>query len=284
MSSLVVDGTRIVYYVDGQSSAPALVLINSLGTDLRMWDSQIDIFRQCFRVIRYDSRGHGGSQCSQEPVTIDRLGRDVLALLNHIGVPRAHICGLSLGGLTALWLAVHHPARVDCAVFANTAARIGTVAGWEARIAAVRAGGMRAIREMVVERFLSESFRAAHPDTACAIGDMVEGIDAEGYVAACAALRDADLSALVARVQAKSLVMGGAFDESTPSFQARELHAAIPGSELAIIAAAHLSNVELPDEFSRLMVEFLLPWPGPSDRGANRREQSLQGGAAHRAI
>jgi 3-oxoadipate enol-lactonase len=258
VSSLTVDGTRIRYEVDGSSNAPALVLVNSLGTDLRMWDPQIDALRRRFWVVRYDCRGHGRSQNSRSPVTIERLGRDLLALLDHIAVARAHVCGLSLGGLTALWVAAHHPDRMDRAVFANTAARIGTSAGWEARIAAVRSGGMGAIREAVVARFLSESFRAERPETARAIGDMIEGTDAEGYIAACTALRDADLSAVVPRIRSNALIVGGAFDESTPSAQARALHVAIAGSELAILETAHLSNVEQPHEFSKRVIDFLL--------------------------
>src|SRR4051794_29219996 len=141
------DGVRLAYRVDGEAGAPPLLFVNSLGTDLRMWDPQAPRFGSDFRVIRYDARGHGRSGVPPGPYTVERLGMDVLVLLNELAIERAHVCGLSLGGLTTLWLAAHHGDRLRGAVFANTAARIGTAEGWNARIAAVRGGGMAAIKE-----------------------------------------------------------------------------------------------------------------------------------------
>ena len=257
-ASVEIDGVHIAYRVEGSDASDALVLVNSLGTDLRMWDAQIDVLARHFRVIRYDCRGHGDSEAPTGPATIDRLGADLVALLDHLHVARAHICGLSLGGLTALWFAVHHPARVNRAVFANTAARLGTTQSWNERMRAVRAGGMAAIRDAVVARFLGASFRAAHPDVASRIGDMVEATPASGYLAACAALRDADLRDVVASIRTPALIIAGERDESASVRQSEELHAAIPGSELVVLAgAAHLTNVERADEFTRIVSTFL---------------------------
>lgn len=252
------DGAHLAYRVDGSGAAPALVFANSLGTDLRMWDAQVEPLCRVLRIVRYDCRGHGGSDLSGEGVTIERLGRDLLALLDHLGIERAHVCGLSLGGLIAQWVAARHPERVGRVVFAHTAARIGTVESWEARIAAVRAGGMDAVREAVVARFLSTEFRARRPEVARAIGAMVAAIKPEGYIAACLALRDADLRPLTGAIRAPALIVAGALDEATPPAQSEELHAAIAASELVILAnAAHLSNVEQPETFNAHLLRFL---------------------------
>jgi len=137
MNQLIVDGARLAYRLDGADDAPPLVFINSLGTDYGMWAAQVAALSRSLRVIRYDIRGHGHSGVSDTHVTIERFGRDLLALFDHLGIARTHICGLSLGGVIALWLAAHHPERVSRAVFANTAARIGSVESWSARIDAV---------------------------------------------------------------------------------------------------------------------------------------------------
>ena len=253
-----IDGLRLAYRIDGPESADALVLINSLGGDLRMWDPQMTTLASRFRVVRYDCRGHGESDVPIGPATIDRLGADLVALLDHLNLERAHICGLSLGGLTALWLAAYHRDRVARAVFANTAARLGSTESWDERMRAVREGGMAAIRDAVVARFLGARFRAAHPDVTRRISEMVEGTPPAGYVAVCAALRDADLREVVSRIRAPSLIIAGELDESAPARQSEELHAAIVDSELVVLpGAAHLTNVEQADEFTRIVSTFL---------------------------
>jgi 3-oxoadipate enol-lactonase len=252
------DGVRIAYRVDGEDSHDALVLINSLGTDLRLWEPQMPELTRHFRVIRYDCRGHGESDVPPIPATIDRLGADLIALLDCLHVDIAHLCGLSLGGLTALWAAAYHRKRVGCAIFANAAARFGTTQSWEERIRAVRAGGMTAISETVVGRFLGATFRAAHPDVTRRITDMVEATPADGYIAVCAALRDADLRDVVSRIRAPSLILAGELDQSAPLRQSEELSTMISSSELVVLpGAAHLTNVEQADEFTRVVTKFL---------------------------
>jgi 3-oxoadipate enol-lactonase len=253
------DGVTLACREDGSESLPALVFSNSLGTAMRVWDPQVEALRPHFRIIRYDIRGHGQSSVPTRPATIERLGEDLLAVLNAYALDRAHICGLSLGGLTALWLAATHPERVDRAVFANTAARIGSAESWNARIEAVRAGGMAAVREAVVSRFLSPAFQARDPHTTLRFGDMLEATDPNGYIAACAALATADLRPVVPNITAPSLIIAGALDEATPPSQAAELHRAIPGSEMAVLDAAHLSSLEQPGAFNALLLQFLAP-------------------------
>jgi 3-oxoadipate enol-lactonase len=259
MSSLVVDdGIRLAYRLDGPPDRPVLLFVNSLGTDLRMWEPQVAALSTELRLLRYDSRGHGQSDAPPGPYTLDRLGLDAIALLDQLGVERAHVCGLSLGGLVALWLAIHRPERVGRAVFANTAARIGTLESWSARIEAVRAGGMAAIKDAVLARFLSADFRQRRPDVTEQIGATLLATPPDGYVGACAALRDADLRNLVSTIETRSLVIGGELDEATPPAQAEDLHAGIVPSELMVIpGVAHLSNLEAPDLFNRRVLDLL---------------------------
>jgi 3-oxoadipate enol-lactonase len=253
-----IDGLNIAYRVDGDESADALVLINSLGTDLRLWEPQMAELTQHFRVIRYDCRGHGESDVPRGPATIGRLGADLIALLETLHVDRAHLCGLSLGGITALWAAAYHRERIGRAVFANASARFGTTQSWDERIRSVQAGGMAAISETVVGRFLGASFRAAHPDVTRRITDMVEATPAAGYLAVCAALRDADLRDVVSRIRAPSLIVAGELDQSAPLRESQELYTSIANSELVVLpGAAHLTNVEQAEEFTRVVTKFL---------------------------
>jgi len=257
-SHFEIDGLNIAYRVDGDDSKDAVVLINSLGTDLRLWEPQMDELTRHFRVIRYDCRGHGESDVPPNPATIDRLGADLVALLDCLNIERAHLCGISLGGFTALWLAAYHRERVGRAVFANAAARLGSEQSWDERIRAVEAGGLAAISETVVGRFLGATFRAAHPDVTRHLIDMVEATPAAGYIAACAALREADLHNVISRIRAPSLIIGGELDQSTPVRQSEELCTLISGSDLVVLpAAAHLTNVEQAEKFTPIVTTFL---------------------------
>ena len=258
MNVFVSDGVRLAYRVDGSHDVPAIVLVNSLGTDLRMWDPQIALLSRSLRVVRFDCRGHGGSDVPEGPYTIERFGLDLLVLLDTLQIERAHLCGLSLGGMIALWFALQYPERVARAVFANTATRIGTVESWNARIDAVRTGGMAAVRDAVLARFLSEEFRQRHPEVTRQIAEMIEATNPRGYIGACEALRDTDLREMIPAIRVPSLIIAGELDESTPPLQAQELHTTIMGSELVVFGeAAHLSNVEQPETFSQCILAFL---------------------------
>jgi 3-oxoadipate enol-lactonase len=173
MNVFVSDGIHLAYCVDGPDNAPAIVLVNSLGTDLRMWNPQIALLSHSLRVVRFDCRGHGNSDVPHGPYTIEQFGRDLLALLDTLQIERAHLCGLSLGGMITLWVASQYPERVASAIFANTAARIGTQEIWGTRIDAVRTGGMGAVRDTVLARFLSEGFRQRYPQVTQQIGEMI---------------------------------------------------------------------------------------------------------------
>lgn len=262
MNFLVANNVRIAYRFDGPEDAPTVVMVNSLGTNLHMWDAQIAPLIQHFRILRYDFRGHGASSVPSVPSTIEQFGLELLALLDTLHIEHTHICGLSLGGIIALYFVSHYPERINRAVFANTAARIGSEAIWDTCIDAVQKGGMAAIQNAVLARFLSAAFRQQHPDVAQKIRTMVETSNPVGYIGACAALRDADLRATVSSIRTPSLIIGSELDESTPPSQAEELHASIAGSQLVIIPqTAHLSSVEQPAAFSDHVLRFLVPRP-----------------------
>lgn len=253
--------TGIAYRVDGVPDGPVIVFSNSLGTDHRLWDQQVPVVEDRFRVIRYEACGHGVSDPPSTRLTIAQLGQDVISLLDHLEIDRAIVCGCSLGGVIAVWLAANRPKRVAGAVLANTGAKVGTDEGWNARIAAVRAGGTAAIRDQVMGRFLTAEFRQREPATTALIAGMIEATNPVGYIAACEALRDSDLRADARTVRVPIMIVGSELDESTPPALARELHASIPGSELVMIpAAAHLSNVEQPTVFNEALVKFLRRW------------------------
>lgn len=231
---------------------------HSLGLDAGSWDAQAAELAPRYRIVQPDSRGHGRSDAPPGPYTVEGLAADVEALADHLGIDRFHVVGLSMGGLIALWLAVHRPERLRSAVFCNTAAKLGTRELWDARIAAVRARGMGAIADQVVRRFFAAGFAARQPATFAEARATLAGTPPEGYAACCEALRDADLRQEVDTIRVPSLVIGAAEDVATPPDEARWLHATIPGSELVVLeGAGHISNLERPAAFGRALVRHL---------------------------
>jgi 3-oxoadipate enol-lactonase len=251
-------GCRLAYWVSGKADGPAVVLSNALGSDHRLWDRQLAALEPHFRVVRYDTRGHGASEAPQGDYTIERLGDDVVALLDTLGIDRAHICGVSLGGLTAQWLAAKRADRVASLVLANTGARIGTVESWTERIGIATTQGLRTLAEATMGRWFTPSFREAEPDTVAAIRQTLIGLNPAGYASCCAALRDADLRPLAAHIKAPTLVITGTVDEATPPALGFWLAGAIPGAALVPLDAAHISNIEQSDAFNRLLLSFLV--------------------------
>src|SRR6185436_3144932 len=184
-STLDVADVTLRYRLDGPAGAPVLVLSNSLGTTLSMWDLQVPALSRTFRVLRYDTRGHGESSNGKEPCTIERLGRDVVGLLDGLGIDHAHFCGLSMGGAIGMWLGIHAPQRFHRLALCNTAAKIGTEERWAARIAAVRGGGMAAIVDTVIGVWFTPGFISRDPAAVAKIRMQLERTSPDGYVAAC---------------------------------------------------------------------------------------------------
>ena len=251
------DGCRLAYALTGAETAPALVLANALGTDRTMWDAQVDAFAARYRVLRYDMRGHGASDAPDGDYTIDRLGGDVLSLMDAAGIARAHVCGVSIGGLTTLWLGRHAPHRVNRLVLANTAARVGTLEFWAERMRVARAEGVAALADVTMQRWFTEPFRRASPAVVAHLRATLLRVPLAGYLGSCAALRDADLRDAVARVQAPSLVVTGTADVATPPAAGEWLAGALPDARLVAFDAAHLSNVEQAPAFTDAVLAFL---------------------------
>ncbi len=243
--------------VDGRVDSPALLLSNSLSSDLSMWDDQVAAWAERFRVIRYDSRGHGGSVVSPAPYSIAQLGRDALGVLDHLGVARAHVCGLSMGGMVAMQLLATAPDRFGRAVLANTAAYMGPASLWNGRIALARAGGMAATVAPTLARWFPAAFHAAAPAAIGRMGEMIRRVPLEGYIGCCAAIRDMDQRRSIRAIQAPTLVLVGANDPATTPADGALIHGAIRGSTLRALDAAHLSNIEKPVDFTHALLDFI---------------------------
>jgi 3-oxoadipate enol-lactonase len=250
-------GARISYSVDGPLDRPTLLFINSIGTTRDLWQPQVPALVGTYRLIRYDARGHGSSSVPSGNYSIEQLAGDALAILDAEDVTQAHICGISLGGLTAMWLGVNAPDRVSSLVLANTAARIGSVQSWTDRIALVQERGMKGVADMATARWFSSGFRQRHDEVVARFKSMVETCPASGYLGCCAALRDEDLREAISIISCPVLVVAGSIDEATPPEGMRFIHEHIAGSKLLTLDAAHLSNVEQADAFTSAVMGFL---------------------------
>ena len=257
MPLLDIADAHIHYRFDGPADAPVLVLSNSLGTDLDMWSPQIAAFTTAFRVLRYDTRGHGRSSVTPGPYTLELLGGDVVALLDGLGIARAHFCGISMGGLIGQWLGVHAPARLLRLVVANAAARIGSEAGWRERAALVRAVGMEDVAAGAAGRWFTPAFAAAAPAVVDGLIAGLRASPAEGYAACCDALSVADLRASIAAIPVPTLALAGSLDPVTTPADADFIARAVPGAVRVDLAASHLSSVEQADGFNAAVLHFL---------------------------
>jgi 3-oxoadipate enol-lactonase len=243
--------------LDGPADAPPLLISNSLSSDLSMWDDQVPHWAAQFRIIRYDPRGHGGSVVSQGPYTIAQLGQDAVGVLDHLGVDRAHFCGLSMGGMVGMWLLTHAPDRIARAVLANTAAHMGPPALWDGRIALARGGGMEATVEPTVTRWFPADFHASEPAAIDRMRAMIRRVPVEGYIGCCEAIRDMDQRNSLSAITAPVLVIIGAKDPATTPEAGQFIAQSIPGSQTVTLDAAHLSNIEQPDAFTAAVERFL---------------------------
>jgi 3-oxoadipate enol-lactonase len=239
------------------ASGPLLMLSHPLGADLTIWDAQAAALSRQFRVLRFDTRGHGRSFVPPAPATIERLALDALALLDRLEMPRVHFCGLSLGGMIGMWLAAHAPDRVERLVLANTAAQLGPPGNWDARIAAVRTGGMASIADTVLSRWFTPEFSQREPAAMAKIRATILATPPEGYAACAAAVRDMDQRASLAAIRAPTLVIAGTHDPATPPALGWAIADAIPGARYTELGAAHLSNIEAAGAFNAAVSEFL---------------------------
>ncbi|SDY49549.1 3-oxoadipate enol-lactonase [Modestobacter sp. DSM 44400] len=231
--------------VEGPDDAPVLLLSNSLGADLGMWDPQLPALAEHFRVVRYDTRGHGRSPAPDGDSTLDDLADDVIALLDRLGVAQAHVAGLSIGGMTALRLAVRDPQRVASLAVLCSSAHPGNEQSWQDRATTVRAEGTGAIADAVISRWLTPAYAAAHPDVVARLRATFAAHSDEGYASCCAVLVGMDQRADLGRITAPTLVVSGAEDLALPPEHQQVIADGIPGARLLSLSpAAHLANIE----------------------------------------
>jgi 3-oxoadipate enol-lactonase len=265
------DDVLIHYEIEGRADGPPLIFSNSLGTDLRMWDGQAkEAAGRGFRVIRYDQRGHGKSAAPEGDYTLSRLGEDVIDLLDALEIERAAFCGLSMGGMTGMWLAKHRPRRFSLFALCNTSTRMPPVENWNARIKAVREGGMEAVVDRVLGLWFTPEFAKRAPAEVDRIRSIFLATDPGGYVGCCAAVRDMDERDRLGTIEAPVFVVIGAHDPSTTPEMGQYIVEHIPGAQKAVLDSAHLSNIERPDDFNRIVLGFLA---GGQPRGQPRGHQ-----------
>jgi len=246
------------HVVTGRVDAPVVVLSNSLGSTLSMWDAQADALAEHFRVVRYDTRGHGRSPVPTGPYDIDDVADDVIALLDTLGIEKAHLVGLSLGGMTALRVAARNPERVDRLVVLCTGAKLDPSSAWHARAATVREKGTAAVAEAVVERWFTAAYRDLNPDIRTSCEAMVTATPAEGYASCCEVIAAMDLRPDLAGIAAPTLAIAGADDPATPSHMLEEIAENVQNGRLLVVPqAAHLASSEQPETITAAIITHL---------------------------
>ena len=246
------------YLLEGPEDAPVLVLSNSLGTSLEMWDDQAPVLGGRFRLLRYDTRGHGGSPAPPGPYAIGDLGLDVIRPLDRLGIERASFRGLSVGGMTGMWLAAEAPERVERLVLLCTSALLGPKSVWDERIATATGRAMAALVDGAIERWFTPAFRSQYPETVEKMTTALRETDPGGYAGCCAAIKDMDLRNRLPSIEAPNLVVSGAEDPATPPGHGRLIRDAIPGARFEVVpGAAHIANVERPEKIIPLILTHL---------------------------
>jgi len=288
MPLLTLANRTIYYRFDGPDDRPVIVLSHSLGLDHGMWDEQAADLLPYFRVLRYDTRGHGASRATPGEYSIADLAGDVVSLCDALGIERFAWCGLSLGGMIGQWLAVHAPGRISQLVLANTSARLSDPAAMESRRQMVMNGGMAAVESLVMARFFSPEVLAANSPAIASARRTLLATDPAGYAGCCAAIRDMDHRELLAKIEVPTLVISGDGDVGMPwDEHGAVLTGTIPGARAVRLPAAHISNLERPRSFTRALLDFLVPQPAPADRreaGLAVRRAVLGAGHVDRSI
>ena len=257
MPTFTSNDAQINYQTFGDATKPALIFSNSLGTNFKMWQAQIDFFQQDFFVICYDTRGHGASSAPQGPYSIDQLGQDVVNLLDHLNVEKAAFCGISMGGLTGQWLAIHRPERFNQVVVCNTAAKIGQEQAWNDRAALVREQGLQPIASTAASRWFTEPFIQSNATVVNNLQNDLAAGSAEGYASCCEALAKADVREQLKDITVPVLVVAGQQDPVTTVVDGQFMVERIANSQLFEINASHISNVELSNEFNQAVKQFI---------------------------
>ena len=246
------------YTLQGTPNSPVLMFSNSLGADLTMWDELVTYLLPYFRVLQYDTRGHGQSELTDGPYTIEMLGKDVIALLDALNIDKVYFCGLSMGGLIGQWLGINHPERLHKLIISNTDAKIGTAERWNDRIETISEGGMTTIVEATLAKWFTDAFRQENPEQVNETKEVFLANDPKGYCSCCAAIRDADFRESTKTISLETLVITGDEDEVTNVVQAKTLVDSIPNSQLKIFPARHLASTELPEQYAETLIDFIV--------------------------
>ena len=239
--------------------APALLLLNPLGTSLEVWDDSFAALSERYEVVRFDARGHGESTIgSKTELTLEQLARDALAVLDACGIARAHLCGLSIGGMTSMQIATLWPDRVLKIALCSTSPYMAPPPDtWNARIEGVRKNGVAPLIDGILQRWLTAPYRLAHPDQVERIRAMLLTVKPQGYAACAAAIRDMDQRQSIKTITTKTLVVGGTQDPGTTPADHALIAASIPGAQLVMLEAAHLLHIERQQEFTETLLQFL---------------------------
>jgi len=276
--------TTTYYRISGREDAPVLILSHSLGQDHGMWDAQVADLSRHFRVVRYDTRGHGASSVTPGDYTLEQLGRDALSLADAVGAARFAFCGVSLGGMIGQWLAANAPDRVAAVVLANTSPK-PEADRMETRRKTVLAEGMGSVADAVMSRFFSPRLLAANPPAVADARRTLLATNPVGYAGCCAAIRDMDLTPVLETIRVPTLIVDGELDVSLPwTGHGDVLAQRIPGARVAHVAAAHLSNIETPRAFTAALFAFLLPAVDAGEAGPRMRRAALGDAHVDRAI
>jgi 3-oxoadipate enol-lactonase len=251
------DGCSIHAELQGPDNAPVLMLSNSLGTDLHMWDDQVVPWTKNFRLLRYDRRGHGKSDAPKGPYSMERLGRDVIAVLDGVGIGKINWCGLSMGGMVGQWLGANAANRIDKLILSNTSCYFPDKAMWDGRIKMVREKGLAGMVDANMERWFTKEFRERSPQAMAKMREMFVATNIEGYIGCGEAIRDMDHRALLANIKAPTLVIAGRHDPATPLDGNEFIRQHIPGAKIAILEAAHIANIEQPQVYADTVLGFL---------------------------
>ncbi|MDM1243768.1 3-oxoadipate enol-lactonase [Acinetobacter indicus] len=257
MPTFTSQDAEINYQTFGDAAKPALVFSNSLGTNFKMWQPQIDHFQQDFFVICYDTRGHGASSAPQGPYTLDQLGQDVVNLLDYLNIEKAAFCGISMGGLTGQWLAINKPERFSHVVVCNTAAKIGQEQAWNERAALVREQGLAPIASTAAGRWFTEPFIQSNAATVATLSNDLGAGSPEGYASCCEALAKADVREQLKDIQVPVLIVAGQQDPVTTVADGEFMQQRIANAELFEINASHISNIEQPEAFNQAVQAFI---------------------------
>lgn len=266
------------YKIQGTPNSPVLMFSNSLGADLTMWDALVPHLLPYFRVLQYDTRGHGKSEVTEGPYTIAMLGQDVIDLLDALQIEKVYFCGLSMGGLIGQYLGIHHPERLHKLILSNTDSKIGTAEGWNERIDLLKKEGMSAIVDATMQKWFTEGFHKTNPSRVAEMKQVFSANNIIGYTGCCSAIGAADFREDIKNISVETLVITGDADEVTNVAQAESMQATIPKAQLKVFNAKHLPSTELPSYYAETLINFIVG-EDTYDRGMHVRRTVL--GSAH---